>query len=79
MVEEWLVCEGDGSKSNEERKRRLGGSTLERRFVYREHEGGGKRLFYDYFVADPIFDDATFQYKYRMQRGLFIWLVDVTM
>ena len=75
MVVEWLVCGGDGLESNEE-KRRRGGSTFRRRFVHQDCDGGLERLFHNYFADDPIFDDATFQRRYKMQRDIFLHLVD---
>ena len=40
MVVEWLFCRGDGSELDEEKKNRLGSSTLGRRFVHQDCKGG---------------------------------------
>ena len=45
---------------NEERRKRHAGSTLERCFVYRDREGGAKRLFHYYSMDNLVFDDAIF-------------------
>ena len=60
MVVEWLFCGGDGLESDEEKRRRLGGNTLGKHIIYQDCKGGAEPLFHNYFMEDPVFDDATF-------------------
>ena len=51
--------------------------TLERCLVHQDHERGVEWLFHDYLANDSVFDNATFQERYKMQRDLFLHLVDI--
>jgi hypothetical protein len=57
-------------------KRKRGGSTLGRRYVFREREACHQRLFNDYFADTPTFDAATFRRRFQMRRPLFLSIVE---
>ena len=62
--------------SDDEARSRGGGSTVGRVYRHRDREGGDARLFHDYFVDEPVYDDHLFRRRYKMRRPLFLCLVD---
>ena len=44
--------------------------------VDRDHDGGHRRIFEDYFADRPVYNDITFRRRFRMRRALFLRIVD---
>ncbi|XP_044428673.1 uncharacterized protein [Triticum aestivum] len=62
-------------------KARLGYGSLQRRYgprkvIRRDHEGAHERLVEDYFAADPLYPESMFRTRFRMNRGLFLCIVN---
>ena len=57
--------------------RRLGGSTMGRRFLWRDREASHLRLEWDYFADQPTYDVGQFRRRFHMRRELFLHLVDL--
>ncbi|XP_020268193.1 uncharacterized protein LOC109843648 [Asparagus officinalis] len=47
-----------------------------RTYIERNHEAAHQRLMKDYFVESPTYTDHQFRRRYRMQRPLFLRIVD---
>jgi hypothetical protein len=56
-------------------KRRWGGSVVGRAYVARDHAGGAKRLYEDYFAPKPVFNAKMFRRRFRMRKHLFLRVV----
>ncbi|KAF7152257.1 hypothetical protein RHSIM_Rhsim01G0115100 [Rhododendron simsii] len=50
-------------------------STQPRNFIRRDHLGGHRRLFLDYFNDPPVFPPKIFRRRFRMNRSLFLRIV----
>ncbi|KAK3222735.1 hypothetical protein Dsin_009760 [Dipteronia sinensis] len=53
-----------------------GGSIPGHIVINRERESGDSRLFYDYFVENPRYNDQMFHRRFRMGRSLFLRIVE---
>jgi hypothetical protein len=53
-----------------------GGSTFGRRYVHRDKEEGHDRLCRDYFDDNCTFDASKFRRCFRMQRPLFLHILE---
>ncbi|XP_042465902.1 uncharacterized protein LOC122048398 [Zingiber officinale] len=53
------------------------GRTQRRRYLNRDREVGHARLFNDYFSDDLVYPDDIFRRRFRMQKELFLRIVDV--
>ncbi|XP_020249068.1 uncharacterized protein LOC109826449 [Asparagus officinalis] len=47
-----------------------------RRSIYRDHQAAHERLIADYFVESCTYTDAQFRRRYRMNRPIFLRIVD---
>lgn len=61
---------------NYEAPRRYTGSIVGHKVVNRDRKQGQERLEKDYFVEDPVYDSKTFRRRFRMNRDLFVKIVD---
>ncbi|XP_057774868.1 uncharacterized protein LOC130993849 [Salvia miltiorrhiza] len=52
-------------------------STTKKRYCDREREVGEQRLMSDYFVPNPTYTPELFRRRFRMQKSLFLRIVDV--
>lgn len=62
-------------------KTRLGGGSSQRRHrprktIRRDHAGAHQRLVEDYFTAEPLYPARMFRTRFRMNRDLFLHIVD---
>ena len=73
MIVEWLLYGGDDSKSDEQKRWRLGGSTLGRRFVCKDCEGGAEQLFHDYFADNLVFMMPHFNTTIECKEIWWMW------
>ena len=76
-IEELVLLKGIShlyklSKKNKKR----GGSAFGRRVISRDHDFGHERLYHDYFSENPVYSDELFRRRFRMNRDLFLRLVD---
>ncbi|KAL9665054.1 hypothetical protein QQ045_020463 [Rhodiola kirilowii] len=46
-----------------------------RKYLNRDHPAANQRLIDDYFSNEPIYDDAMFRHRYRMQKHVFLRIV----
>jgi hypothetical protein len=56
--------------------KKRGGSTVGRREIHRNRLQGHQQLYNDYFSAEPTYPEETFCCRFRMQRGLFLKIVE---
>jgi hypothetical protein len=47
-----------------------------RKYLNRDHAAANQRLIDDYFANDPTYDDAMFRRRYRMQKHVFLRIVE---
>ncbi|XP_072148025.1 uncharacterized protein [Setaria viridis] len=80
IVEEFVMQIGDGLKADIEggtssvtRRRRQSGP---RRYIPRSREQGHDDLVANYFSANPIFTDEMFRRRFRMNKPLFLRIVE---
>jgi hypothetical protein len=57
-------------------KRKRGGSTVGRKFVFRDRETYHTNLYNDYFSETPTYGPMKFRRRFRMRRELFLRIVD---
>lgn len=50
--------------------------TYNRLYIYRDHIEGHERLLNDYFVDRPVYSKKQFRRRFRMQRSLFLRIVE---
>ncbi|KAK2643253.1 hypothetical protein Ddye_025016 [Dipteronia dyeriana] len=53
-----------------------GGSIPGHILINRDWESADRRLFYDYFVENPRYNDQMFRTRFRMDRSLFLRIVE---
>ncbi|XP_057451272.1 uncharacterized protein LOC130743157, partial [Lotus japonicus] len=61
-----------------ERRRKIREDTAprSRKYLDRDHAAANQRLINDYFANEPTYDDAMFRRRYRMQKHIFLRIVD---
>ena len=47
-----------------------------RKIIRRDHGGAHERLVEDYFAADPLYDESMFRTRFRMNKHLFLRIVN---
>jgi hypothetical protein len=47
-----------------------------RKYINRDHAAANERLIEDYFANEPTYDDAMFRRRYRMQKHVFLRIVE---
>ncbi|KAK2353814.1 hypothetical protein QL285_091400 [Trifolium repens] len=52
------------------------GARRSRKYLNRDHTAANQRLIDDYFANEPTYDDAMFRRRYRMQKHLFLRIVE---
>ncbi|KAI3664965.1 hypothetical protein L6452_43580 [Arctium lappa] len=52
------------------------GSANRKKYFNRDREGGHIRLYNDYFSSDPVYGSEIFRRRFRMQRDLFLRIVN---
>ena len=52
------------------------GSSLGRRYIYRDRVFGNERLYKDYFSANPVYPSNLFRRRFRMNRSLFLHILN---
>jgi hypothetical protein len=85
-VLQWLEDEDDAVASvqlnialflhQKQKKRKRGGSTNGRQEINRNRLEGHERLHNDYFSENPTYPDNFFRRRFRMQRSLFLRIVE---
>ncbi|KAG5554014.1 hypothetical protein RHGRI_011773 [Rhododendron griersonianum] len=66
MEAQWLEAKNSSSRRS---------STQPRNFIRRDHLGGHRRVFLDYFNDPPVFPPKIFRRRFRMNRSLFLRIV----
>jgi hypothetical protein len=56
-------------------KRKLCGSVMGRKIIYRDRFAGNLRIVADYFADPPIYNAKLFRRRFRMSRELFLRIV----
>jgi hypothetical protein len=51
------------------------GERTKRRYFHRDHAVANQRLIDDYFSNQPMYDEAMFRRRFRMQKPLFLRIV----
>jgi hypothetical protein len=44
--------------------------------IWRDHEGAHQRLIEDYFIEEPLYPNSMFRTRFRMNKRLFLRIVD---
>jgi Plant transposon protein len=73
---ESLVMSAPSSVVDDYSIRKGGSRPGKARNVDRDIAGGAERIFNDYFSATPVYSDKVFRRRFRMQRALFLRIVD---
>ncbi|XP_065859533.1 uncharacterized protein [Euphorbia lathyris] len=50
--------------------------TLRRKYVDRKCEEGAERMYKDYFIDEPVYDEHLFRGRFRMSKPLFLRIVE---
>ena len=53
-----------------------GSASRTRKYFNRDHTAANQRLIDDYFANEPTYDDAMFRRRYRMQKHVFLRIVE---
>ncbi|XP_042401395.1 uncharacterized protein LOC121991462 [Zingiber officinale] len=76
MNKECSNCISSDKRYVRQRAQSSSGKIQRRRYLNGDREVGHARLFNDYFSDDPIYPNDIFRRRFRMQKELFLRIVD---